>query len=389
MSTLLVEQLYQQVKRVMARPIAVISVEGKVFEQANDFPGVKRFTITDAINQEKRSLSIEGKKNLRAIPLSQQEKIIGLLVVETSEEDSQTIQVLSSLAELIIQQFVDSHKLQPDAVDLLLTRLTHRPTTIDQEELEQQMAALGYRMDVQRVAVVLKLVGFWDNYLQSVGQPLGEKKNLIVAKKHDIEQALASFFTKNQDNIIGYIGAESFVVLKDLSTTEYGRFCDLFKTHFKEITSSLKNVYITEVKAGISAPSQNLEELINAPKDALQILEIGERIDSKRGVYLKKDLGIMPLLLSDSLTTKREFADSLLSDLTDHELLETLAAFLGANLNLTQTSESLKIHRNTVIYRLDKISELLGKDPRQFEDAVELYVALRFRQVFGDNRQKA
>lgn len=388
MSPVLVTQLYQQIKRVMARPIAIVGLDGKVFEDANDFSGSKRFTIQDTVNQEKRSLPVENRANLRAIPLFQYNKVIGLLIVETSEEDSQTIQVLSSLAELIIQQFVDTHKLQPDAVDLLLTRLAHRPNTIDQEELEQQMAALGYRMDVQRVAVIFKLKGFWDNYLQSVGQPLGEKKNLIAAKKHDIEQALASFFTKNQDNIIGYIGSECFAVLKDLSTTDYNRFCQLLKTHFKEITNVLKNVHITEVKVGISNPSQNLEELILATKESLQILEIGERVDSKRDVYLKKDLGIMPLLLSDSQESKRNFTTEILANLNDPELVDTLSVFLDSNLNLTQTAQELKIHRNTVIYRLDKISELLGKDPRNFDEAVELHVALKFRQVFGQ-QQKA
>lgn len=388
MSPLLVAQLYQQIKRVITRSIAVIDTAGKPYEEANDFLPIKHFTLKGAVSPEKSSLPIEEKENLRAIPLFQQGKAVGLLIIETTEEDSQTIQVLTSLAELIIQQFVDTHSPRPDAVDLLMTRLAFRPESIDANELEQQMAALGYRLDLQRTSVVFKLVGFWDNYLQSVGQPLGEKMSMIAAKKHDIEQALTSFFSKNQDNIIGYIGNDSFLVLKDLSTTDYVRFCELITTHLEEITNSLKNIHIKQVKISISSPAHSTEELIPTAREAVQILEIGERVDEKRSVYRKENLGIIPLLLSDTVESKQSFAESILEKLDDLELLETLQTFLEANLNLTQTAEHLGVHRNTVIYRLDKITELLNRDPRNFEDAVQLYIALRFKQVFSP-KQKA
>lgn len=383
MSPLLVQQLYQQIKQVITRSIAIIDRNGKPYPGANDFAPIKEFPIRDTISPEKRSVAVDGKAHLRALPLFQQGKLSGLLVIETSEEDSQTIQVLLSLAELIIQQFVDTHKPKPDAVDLLMTRLAYRPSTIDAEELEQQMAALGFRLDLQRASMVLKLSGFWDNYLQSVGQPLGEKQNLIAAKKHDIEQALTSFFSKNQDNVIGYIGNDSFLVLKDLSTTDYQRFCELITTHLSEITDALKNVHITDVKVSISSAANSIDELIPSAREAVEILEIGERVDSSKKVYRKEGLGIIPMLLSNSTESKRTFAEEVLRKLSDEELLVTLQAFLSANLNLTQTAEVLKVHRNTVIYRLDKIEELLGKDPRNFEDAVSLYIALRFRQIFG------
>lgn len=382
MSPQLVAQLYQQIKQVITRSIAIIDQNGKPYSGANDFIPIKHFPIHDTVSPEKRSVAVENRPALRAIPLYQQSKLSGLLVIETSEEDSQTIQVLLSLADLIIQQFVDTHKPKPDAVDLLMTRLAYRPSSIDEEELEQQMAALGFRLDLQRASVVLKLVGFWDNYLQSVGQPLGEKQSLISAKKHDIEQALTSFFSKNQDNVIGYIGNDSFLVLKDLSTTDYQKFCELLTTHLGEITDSLKNVHITQVKVSISSAAQSIDQLIPSAREAVEILEIGEKVDPKRAVYRKENLGVIPMLLSNSTDSKKSFAEEVLKRLDDQELLITLQAFLEANLNLTQTSEMLKVHRNTVIYRLDKIQESLGKDPRSFEDAVSLYIALRFKRIF-------
>jgi DNA-binding PucR family transcriptional regulator len=91
----------------------------------------------------------------------------------------------------------------------------------------------------------------------------------------------------------------------------------------------------------------------------------------------------LPLLVSSTISQKQDFAERLLGDLLgDGELLETLEVFLQEDLNLTQTALKLKVHRNTVIYRLDKITEWVGKDPRRFTDAVELYLAITFQKVF-------
>jgi len=80
---------------------------------------------------------------------------------------------------------------------------------------------------------------------------------------------------------------------------------------------------------------------------------------------------------------KKEFSSKLFSSLEDEQLTETLEAFISEDLNLTQAATKLKIHRNTVIYRLDRIQEKLGKDPRKFTDAVELYLASLFAKLFG------
>ena len=62
-------------------------------------------------------------------------------------------------------------------------------------------------------------------------------------------------------------------------------------------------------------------------------------------------------------------------------LLETVEVFFDKNMSLTQTSKELKIHRNTLLYRLEKIKKVTGLDPRKFNDAMELKVALILNKV--------
>lgn len=379
----LLQQLFTQIKRLTNRELALVDKEGLIYTDVSDFSKSKRFTLKQAVSQDRPVVLVEESKDLLALPIYLEDKFYVTIVTRVTAEDSQTIELITSLAELIIQQFVVTHRPRPDAVDLLLTRLAYKPSSIDQEELELQMAALGYRLDVQRVAMAIELPGFWENYLQTVGQPHAQKESLIVAKKHDIEASLASFFTRNQDNIVGYIGNDIFLILKDLVSTDYQRFCQLMTTHFNGVTNTLKNVYIKQVTIGIGLPSNQPAGLLTSASQALQVLEIGRRIYGANAAYCYDNLGVLPLLLTGNIDQKKSYAAKIFHLLDDEELIETLATFLKANLNLTQTAEQLKIHRNTVIYRLDKITEILGKDPRQFSQATELYLAMLFDKTFN------
>lgn len=382
MSKKLLEQLYRQIKRVMAKPLALTNELGLPFEGFNDFAKTKSFAVKPP-SPERRISSVDEQGELKSIPIYFENKFVVYIILEISETDLQTLDVITSLAELISQQFILEHRPRPDAVDLLLTRLAYRSSSIDPEELEQQLAALGYSLDLPRAAVVIELKGFWDNYLQQIGSPLGDKENLIAAKKRDIDQSFASFFTKNMDNLVGFIGNDTFLILKDLRDTDYDKFCTLLTKHFSQITDVLKNIHIKEITIGIGEVSSSPDGLIRSVQEALQVLNIGKRIIGTNRALRFSGLGSSPLIIPGSEDLKRDFSQKILRALDDPQLIETLRIFLHSNLNLTQASEALKIHRNTVIYRLDKITEKISLDPRHFPDAVELHLALLFAQFFG------
>lgn len=393
MSPKLFEQLFGQIKRVITKPLALTDDRGVIYKSFSDFGSQKQLTFRNDLDSGsqpllisddiKHAVAVEGDESTQAIPIFLEGKLLVVVVVKVPLEDTQTTQIVNSLAELIVQQFILTHKPKPDAVDLLLTRVAFRPQTLDPEELSEQMTALGFRLDLPRVAVTFELKGFWENYLQTLGSPLGEKEGLIEAKKRDLDQSLTSFFTKNQDNLVGFIGKDTFLILKDIRDTDYSRFCQLLSRHYGEITSPLKNVHITEVTVGIGSPASTPSSLIRSAQEALQVLKIGQKIIGSNQTHRFDSLGVLPLLLMGNDQQKKEFSSKMFSSLEDEQLTETLKAFIAQDLNLTQTATKLKIHRNTVIYRLDRIQEKLGKDPRKFTDAVELYLASLFAKLFG------
>lgn len=381
MSARLLEQIYRQVKRVVSKPLALSDEHGSIYREYADLSLKKSFTLTSP-SREKLSQPIAGNENLQAIPVYYDDKFLVFIVIEAVPDDSQTIQVVASLAELIVQQFVLEHRPRPDAVDLLLTRLAYKSSSIDLDELEHSMAALGYALNLQRVALSIELKGFWEHYLQGLGSPVSERENLIEAKKRDIDQSLSSFFTKNPDNVVGFIGNDTFLVLKDLRDSDYEHFCTMFGRHYNEIASSLKNFHITEVTVGIGSSATSPSGLFRSVAEALQVMDIGKKIIGSNRALRLLDLGILPLVTVGNESQKKDYAERILNVLNEAGLVETLRAFLKANLSLTKTAEDLKIHRNTAIYRLDKISQILGRDPREFDMAVELHLALLFDKLY-------
>jgi carbohydrate diacid regulator len=84
--------------------------------------------------------------------------------------------------------------------------------------------------------------------------------------------------------------------------------------------------------------------------------------------------------------TKVDLATHLLSPIAhESELLQTLESFFAHDCSPTSTAKSLSIHRNTLGYRLEKITLLTGLDPRRFDDAVQMRLALTLRALPADS----
>ena len=72
----------------------------------------------------------------------------------------------------------------------------------------------------------------------------------------------------------------------------------------------------------------------------------------------------------------------------DHETLFTIQRFFENNLNVSETSRKLFVHRNTLVYRLEKIKKITGLDLREFEDAIVFKVALMVKKYLSSNPVK-
>jgi purine catabolism regulator len=127
-------------------------------------------------------------------------------------------------------------------------------------------------------------------------------------------------------------------------------------------------------------------ELSSAAREAEQALSMGRRLFGPDSITAFKDLGLYRLLLAlQSLPELRSFQDEVLSTLRQKDrtgaLLKTLRSYLSTNGSPTDAAQALHLHRNTVLYRLGRIEDLLGVDLRDSEVRLTLHLALKILNV--------
>ncbi len=160
----------------------------------------------------------------------------------------------------------------------------------------------------------------------------------------------------------------------------------------RSIADSLGTEYYTHTLVGIGTAVTGIKDLARSFKEAQVALEVGKVFDTEKTIVSYENLGIarliyqLPTTLCDMFLKevfKRGSVESL-----DHDTLFTIQKFFENNLNVSETSRKLFVHRNTLVYRLEKIRKLTGLDLREFDDAIVFKVALMVKKYLDANPVK-
>ena len=143
---------------------------------------------------------------------------------------------------------------------------------------------------------------------------------------------------------------------------------------------------------GIGTCVTGIKELAHSFKEAQVALEVGKVFDTEKTIISYENLGIarliyqLPTTLCD-MFLKEVFKRGSIESL-DQETLFTIQKFFENNLNVSETSRKLFVHRNTLVYRLEKIKKLTGLDLREFDDAIVFKVALMVNKYLASSPVK-
>lgn len=146
------------------------------------------------------------------------------------------------------------------------------------------------------------------------------------------------------------------------------------------------------VAAGISRPCEGLRGLREAYREAKDAVSIAQELGDMEQTTFYGDLKLYQLLLAlkeHNLEHMGRFFEETLGPLVEHdnrkqsELIRTLMGFFEANGNLAQAAKDLDVHRNTLVYRLERISELTELDLSDADNRLILQLALKIQRVLA------
>ena len=153
------------------------------------------------------------------------------------------------------------------------------------------------------------------------------------------------------------------------------------------IEETLKEALYVKTVIGIGTVVPHLRELADSYKDAQTAIDVGKVFDTERSIINYENLGIGRLIYQLPTTLCEIFLSEVFKksaiDSLDQETLFTINKFFENNLNVSETSRKLFVHRNTLVYRLEKIKKLTGLDLREFDHAIVFKVALMVRKYLG------
>ena len=197
---------------------------------------------------------------------------------------------------------------------------------------------------------------------------------LVETRQSKDEHALATIkniFSARTHDFITSIDNRGIIVVRELTSAE--TYDDL-ENIAHMLVDMLGTEAMTQAWVAYSNTANDLKDLSNAYKEARTALEIGKIFYAERNVFGYRTLGIGRLLYQLPVSICEMFIQEIFGDESldsiDGETLAIIRTFFENNLNLSETSRQLYVHRNTLVYRFEKIQKRFGLDLRTFEDAM-------------------
>ncbi len=223
-------------------------------------------------------------------------------------------------------------------------------------DVYNQARKLGIDTDVRRAVFVI--------------QPKQESDNLVL-------ETMKGLYATGTKDFVTSVDENHIILVKTLQNTEdYRELNHIAKT----IVDTLSAEAMVSIRVAYGTIVSEIKEVSRSYKEASMALDVGRIFYSERNILAYNELGIgrlihqLPYSLCDMFL--KEVFDGKAIEQFDEETLSTVNLFFENNLNISETARKLYVHRNTLVYRLEKIQKITGLDVRTFDDALTFKIAL-------------
>ena len=201
-----------------------------------------------------------------------------------------------------------------------------------------------------------------------------------------------SLLDDQERNFVTALSENEIVLVKEMKE---GETSDDLMELAQAIVDNMNTEVMDHVMVSYGNTAKEIREVANSYKEAKLALAVGKIFTPERTVIPYTALGIGRLIYQLPLPMCKLFIKEIFGDLSpdqlDEETINTIDEFFANNLNVSEASRRLYIHRNTLAYRLNKIREKTGLDLQNFDDAITFKIALmvtRYMHYMGDQNGK-
>ena len=256
-------------------------------------------------------------------------------------------------------------------------------------------AKLGYEEKHDKATFIKNIIS--DNILpgdvyvraKELHFPADVPRAVLLARQVDktdvaAVEVLQNMFPDRQKDFILSISESDLVLIKEMPAD-----CDPAELY--ELATAIEQALSRELGVktviGIGTTARHLRELADRYKEAQVAIEVGKVFDDSKSIIHYENLGLGRIIYQLPTTLCEMFLSEVFKknpiESLDQETLFTINKFFENNLNVSETSRKLFVHRNTLVYRLEKIKKLTGLDLREFDHAIIFKVALMVKKYLN------
>ena len=230
-------------------------------------------------------------------------------------------------------------------------------------DLYAKAKELHFNVNVPRVVILVRMVG---------------------RAEASVINIVSSIFPEKQKDFVININETDIAIVKEIkSNTESKELIKLARA----LEETIYTEALVRVVIGIGKNTYQLKDLADSYKEAQTAIEIGTVFETEKTIIHYENLGIGRLIYQLPTTLCTMFLTEVFRkgsvEMLDQETLLTIQKFFENNLNVSETSRKLFVHRNTLVHRLEKIKKITGLDLREFDHAIIFKVALMVKKYLN------
>ena len=334
-------------KNITRIDICVMDTEGKAL--ATTINNVEEYedAVMAFVESPADSQVLQGYQFFKVFDDHQLEYVI------LAKGDSDDVYMVGKLAAFQIQNLLVAYKERYDKDNFIKNLLLDNLLLVD---IYNRAKELHIETSVNRVVFLIETKDEKDsNALETV-------KGLFAGKSRD-------FITQ--------VDEKNIILVKELKEEE--GYEDMEKTA-NVILDMLNTEAMISVHVSFGTIVNEIKDVSRSYKEAKMALDVGKIFYSDQNVIAYSSLGIGRLIYQLPMPLCKMFIGEIFGENTpddfDDETIATINKFFENSLNVSETSRQLYIHRNTLVYRLDKLEKSTGLDLRVFDDAITFKIAL-------------
>lgn len=343
----MLQSTIEGVKNIARTDLCLMDTDGNVIAATNNEAQQYRDSVLAFVNSPAEIQVVQGYQYFKIMDAGALEYIMLI------RGDSDDIYTIGKLVAFQIQNLLSAYKEKYDKENFIKNILLDNMLLVD---IYNKAKKLHIEAEVRRIVFVIETNRNRDNNAMEI---------------------IKSLFAGKTGDYITAVDEETIILVKELSEKDgykemrglAGTIVDILNT---EAMSNARVTYGTIVN--------NIKDISKSYNEAKMALDVGKIFYEEKPVVGYNRLGIGRLIYQLPIPLCKMFIDEIFPGMTpdefDEETLLTIAKFFENSLNVSETARQLYIHRNTLVYRLDKVNKATGLDLRVFDDAITFEIAL-------------